>query len=59
MILGDLDTASKKTMFGSGGSLQKGEDLELENETLKHFKKKKVGKCIPPYFKTVIPVFSC
>lgn len=40
MILGDLDTASKNGLcLEGGGSLQKGKDLELENEALNHIKK--------------------
>lgn len=65
MILGDLDTASKNGLcLESGGSPQKGKDLELENETCQPHKKKKIQKeiekSIPPYFRTVVPVLcSC
>ena len=42
MILGDLDTASKNGLcLESGGNLPKGKDLELENKTFNHIKKKK------------------
>lgn len=37
VVLGDLDTASKNGLcLESGGSPQKGKDLELENETVNH-----------------------
>ena len=63
MILGDLDTASKNGLcLESGGNLPKGKDLELENKTLNHIKKKKsrkdVEKNIPPYFKTVVLYYA-
>ena len=64
MILGDLDTASKNGLcLESGGNLPKGKDLELENKTFNHIKKKKksrkdVEKNIPPYFKTVVLYYA-
>lgn len=63
MILGDLDTASKNGLcLESGGNLPKGKDLELENKTLNHIKKKNpkkdVEKSIPPYFKTVVLYYT-